>query len=196
MGRGLAGLGTLLGGLGAILGGLGAVLVGLGAFLGPPGLVLGASWGGLGRSWGALGRSWRDLGAPKSIFQRSWLQKSNFQKTLKNMRKNNDFCRSWEARIALVSPALYRRPWVNSPPKCSTPGVTFKILIPVWGFSLNGGGARRLAILKTTHGRHQRAQGGGDALLGASWFALGGSWLAPGWSWKAKRARRAAGQGA
>ena len=45
----------------------------------------------LGRSWEALGRSWRDLGAPKSIFQRSWLQKSNFQKTLKNIRKNNDF---------------------------------------------------------------------------------------------------------
>ena len=32
--------------------------------------------------------------------------------------------------------------------------------------------------------------------LGGSWFAVGGSWLAPGRSWRAKRARRAAGQGA
>ena len=32
--------------------------------------------------------------------------------------------------------------------------------------------------------------------LGGSWFALGGSWLDPGRSWTAKRARRAAGQGA
>ena len=32
--------------------------------------------------------------------------------------------------------------------------------------------------------------------LGGSWFALAGSWLAPGRSWRAKRARRAAGQGA
>ena len=32
--------------------------------------------------------------------------------------------------------------------------------------------------------------------LGGSWFALGGSWLVPGRSWGAKRARRAAGQGA
>ena len=32
--------------------------------------------------------------------------------------------------------------------------------------------------------------------LGGSWFAPGGSWLDPGRSWTAKRARRAAGQGA
>ena len=32
--------------------------------------------------------------------------------------------------------------------------------------------------------------------LGSSWFAPGGSWLDPGRSWTAKRARRAAGQGA
>ena len=32
--------------------------------------------------------------------------------------------------------------------------------------------------------------------LGGSWAGLGGSWLGPGRSWGAKRARRAAGQGA
>ena len=31
--------------------------------------------------WSVLGRPWRDLGAPTSIFQRSWLQASTFQKT-------------------------------------------------------------------------------------------------------------------
>ena len=48
---------------------------------------LGRSWGGLGRFGGALGRSWRDLGAPKSIFQRSWLQKSNFQKNIEKPKE-------------------------------------------------------------------------------------------------------------
>ena len=77
---------SFLGALGRSCGALGRSWVGLGCWAG-----LGRSWGALGRSWGALGRSWRDLGAPKSIFQRSWLQTSNFQKTLKNNRKNNDF---------------------------------------------------------------------------------------------------------
>ena len=45
-----------------------------------------------------------------------------------------------------------------------------------WGILTERGQARGLAVLKTTHGRHQRAQGGGDALLRASWSDLGGSW--------------------
>ena len=67
--------------------------------------VFACSWDALGCSWrdlwAVLGGSWALLGVFWSVFGRSWLQTLNFQKTLKNMWKNDDFCRSSEARIAL-----------------------------------------------------------------------------------------------
>ena len=48
------------------------------------------------------------------------------------------------------------------------------------------GGCRALAHhveLKTTHGRHQRAEGRGSLSTGASWGGLGASWSCLGASW-------------
>ena len=44
------------------------------------------------------------MGVSWSVLGRSWLQKLFFQKSLKNIRKNNDSGTSWEARIALGLP--------------------------------------------------------------------------------------------
>ena len=69
--------------------------------------------------------------------------------------------------------------------------------VPLGRFGVVLGGSwgllgRSWAILGRSWGILRRSW----VALGGSWFALGGSWLAPGRSWRAKRARRAAGQGA
>ena len=143
----LGALGPLLGDLGSVLAGQGRSWAALGRFwaalgrswvalgsswaaLGSSwaalGAVLGRSWGGLGCSWGALRCSWRDLGAPKSIFQRSWLQTSNFQKTLKKRKAKQRFWRSWPPRGRSWSP-------LTPPPASgqSTPGLAS---FPVFAF--------------------------------------------------------------
>ena len=101
---GLEGSWTALGrswvALGPLLACLGWLLARLVPLLERSRACLGAVLGALG---GVLGCSWRDLGAPKSMFQRSWLQNIKFENTLKHMWKNTDVCRSWEARIALGS---------------------------------------------------------------------------------------------
>ena len=92
-------LGSLLGCLRPVLGALGTGLGRSWGLLGRSWAALGRSWAALGRSWAALGRSWDALGrswgaleAPKSLLKRYFLQKVNFTKIVKNLRKNIDFC--------------------------------------------------------------------------------------------------------
>ena len=87
------------------------------------------------------------------------MQKLNFQKTLKNIRKNNDFCTSWEARIAL------RTSWGGLGPLLGALGPLLGALGPLLG------------DLESFLGDLETVLGRSWGLLVRSWGLLARSWV-------------------